>query len=146
MATATETRELWLTAYTPHIHLEGDFLPLRYTAHNCGEPVEASSKIWQHPTAQNDFSGWAAECRIDARHGEAVLTFTEFNWDVFNAKDGALPSKFDRFNCWAGFWEVTLPTFADAEAMAQFAWKRWRETGRFSAAGLERLDVDNMGN
>jgi hypothetical protein len=30
--------------------------------------------------------------------------------------------------------------------MAQFAWKRWRDTGRFSAAGLERLDVDNMGN
>ena len=140
--TITETRELWLTACPP----ESDFLPLNYTAHNCGNPVQADSEVWQHPTSQHDFSGWAAECHIDARHGEAVLTFTEFNWEVFNAKDGALPSKFNRFNCWAAFWEVTLPTFADAEAMAQFAWKRWRDTGRFSAAGLERLDVDNMGN
>jgi len=117
---------------------ESDFLQLHYVNH-CGYPEGATSNLYFHPRAVHDNIGLAAEMEIlrDPADDGFRVVLKVYSWSVAPFGDGAINS-FDRWKCYAQWWESgeTLSSFYDAEALALFTWKRWRETGRPGASGF----------
>jgi hypothetical protein len=128
---------------------ESDFLQLHYVNH-CGYPEGATTNLYLHPWAVHDNIGLAAEMEIlrDTTDDGFRVVLKVYSWAVTSFGDGAV-NAFDRYSCDAQWFESgeTLGSFYDAEALALFTWKRWRETGRPGASGLtHRDDLDSRFN
>lgn len=141
---ATDTLTLFPTAAQ-----KTDFLQLHYV-NRCGYPEGATTSLYLHPWAVHDHIGLAGEMEIlrDPTDDGFRVVLKVYSWSVAPFGDGGINS-FDRWKCDAQWWESgeTLGSFYDAEALALFTWKRWRETGRPGASGLTlRQDLDNLFN
>ena len=128
---------------------ESDFLQLHYVNH-CGYPEGATTSIYLHPWAVNDNIGLAGEMEIlrDSTDDGFRVVLKVYSWSVAPFGDGAV-SCFDRYSCDAQWYETgeTLGSFYDAEALALFTWKRWRETARPGSTGFVwRDDLDSRFN
>ena len=128
---------------------EDDFLQLHYGTES-NVPQSATSNLYQHPWSVHDHIGLAGEMEIlrDPTDDGFRVVLRVYSWSVAPFGDGGL-NAFDRWQCEAQWWETveTLVCFADAEALALFTWKRWRETGRPGASGLTlRDDLDSRFN
>lgn len=128
---------------------ESDFLQLHYV-NSCGYPEGATTSLYLHPWAVHDHIGLAGEMEIlrDPTDDGFRVVLRVYSWAVTPFGDGGL-NAFDRWKATAQWWESgeTLATFYDAEALALFTWKRWRETGRPGASGLTlRDDLDDSFN
>ena len=127
---------------------KSDFLQLHYV-NRCGYPEGATTNLYLHPWAVHDHIGLAGEMEIlrDPTDDGFRVVLRVYSWSVEPLGGGCL-TYFDRWKCQATWWESgeTLG-FADAEALALFTWKRWRETGRPGASGLTlRDDLDDRFN
>ena len=153
MTTTTTAKPFWVH---PDAAQPGDFLELSYGRTDCGQPLEASSAIYLHPWAAHDQIGLAAEVEITHLGTGLVgedsgfrLRLITYQWSVWHEHGGHL-HKFELYQgCTCQAWETAelLATYFDAEALAQFVWKRWRATGRANSAGLiHRDDLDNQLN
>lgn len=125
-----------------------DFLQFHYV-NRCGNPEGATTNLYHHPWAVHDHIGLAGEMEIlrDPTDDGFRVVLRVYSWRVAPFGDGGL-TFFDRWKCEAQWWEsVETLGFADAEALALFTWKRWRETGRAGASGLTlRDDLDSRFN
>jgi len=133
----------------PYPSQESDFLQLHY-ANQCGYPEGATTGLYLHPWAVHDHIGLAAEVEIlrDPLDDGFRVVLKVYSWAVAPFGDGGI-NCFDRWKCDAQWWQSgeTLSSFFDAEALALFSWKRWRETGRAGSSGLTLLDnLDNCFN
>ena len=117
-----------------------DHIELQY-ANSYGQPETATSGLYQHPWSQHDYMGLAAELEIMRVAGDGLLVrLSVYSWSVW--PEGASPNCFERYSgCQADLWESPeFCNFWDAEEFAQFAWRRWRDTGRPAASGMTRRD------
>tara|TARA_B100000497_G_scaffold27616_1_gene32411 strand:- start:2168 stop:2602 length:435 start_codon:yes stop_codon:yes gene_type:complete len=126
-----------------------EFLQLHYV-NNCGYPEGATTSLYLHPWAEHDHIGLAGEAEIlrDPSDDGFRVVLKVYSWAVAPFGDGSI-NCFDRCKCTAQWWESgeTLSSFYDAEALALFSWKRWRETGRAGSSGLTLRDnLDNCFN
>jgi hypothetical protein len=133
----------------PYPSQDSDFLQLHY-ANQCGYPEGATTGLYLHPWAVHDHIGLAGEMEIlrDPTDDGFRVVLKVYSWAVAPFSDGGI-NCFDRWKCDAQWWQSgeTLSSFFDAEALALFSWKRWRETGRAGSSGLTLLDnLDNCFN
>lgn len=121
------------------------FLPLEYTRHHYGKPIEAQSEVVPHCWNEQDYAYIAAEFTIEADKEELYNDYDVYHVWVKSITRSLFHETADEAVTW---WQsARFHTFDDAEAFAQFAYQRWQATGRCAAAGMEwRHDLDARRN
>jgi hypothetical protein len=137
--------ELWLHPYPAQ---SDDFLQLHYV-NQYGRPDGAATSLYLHPWAVHDCMGMAAEVEIVRESDDGYrVRVLQYLWNAWES--GASLTSFERYNgCTVTLWDSheTFGQFFDAEALALFAWSRWRATGSAGRAGLRwRDDLDSRLN
>lgn len=137
--------DVWCRPYPAQ---ESDFLQLHYE-NQYGYPEGAQSNLYRHPWSDHDNIGLAAEVEIVRAGDDGFrVRLITYSWDAM--APGCSPALFECMNgCSCTAWDTheTFGLFTDAEAFAQFAWARWRATGRGGSTGmLWRDDLDNRLN
>jgi hypothetical protein len=130
MATATAPSTTWL--------------PLEYTQHHFGQPIEAQSDIIRHAWCDHDDVDFRTEWAIEAGRDEMVNGYDVFHVWVKLTHHYTWP---DRYVTTAWYQSPQFTRFDDAEAYAQFAYQRWQATGYLSSSAMElRDDLDERRN
>jgi hypothetical protein len=113
------------------------FLPLQYTEHHYGQPIEAQSEVIRHNWCDHDDTDVRVEFTIEAGRDAMVN-----DYDVFHvwARESVHYTWPDKYETVSWFQSPRFTRFVDAEAYCQFAYQRWQATGILTASAMERRD------
>ena len=120
------------------------FLPLEYTRHHYGQPIEAQSDMIRHTWCDHDDTDIRAEFSIEYGFEDTINDPDTFYVWVKLEIGYHWP---ERYVTTAWYQSPRFARFTDAEAYAQFAHTRWQATGYLSSAAMElRDDLDDRRN
>lgn len=120
------------------------FLPLEYTRHHYGQPIEAQSEPIRHTWCDHDDTDIRAEFSIEYGFEDTINDPDTFYVWVKLETGYHWP---ERYVTTSWHQSPRFARFADAEAYAQFAHTRWQATGHLSSAAMElRDDLDDRRN
>jgi hypothetical protein len=130
MTTATAPSKTWL--------------PLEYTRHHFGQPIEAQSDVVRHAWCDHDDIDMRAEFTIEYGFEDTVNDPDTFHVWAKITHHYIWP---ERYVTTAWYQSPRFTRFDDAEAYCQFAYGRWQATGYLSSAAMElRDDLDDRRN
>jgi hypothetical protein len=120
------------------------WLPLEYTQHHFGQPIEAQSDIVRHAWCDHDDVDFRAEWSIEHGYEDTVNDPDTFHVWVKITHHYIWPDRYVTTN-W--YQSPRFSRFDDAEAYCQFAYQRWQATGYLYSAAMElRDDLDERRN
>ncbi|NDC89040.1 MAG: hypothetical protein EB075_09595 [Bacteroidetes bacterium] len=120
------------------------FLPLEFTKHHYGQPIEAQSEPIRHSWCDHDDTDVRAEFTIEYGFEDTINDPDTFHVWVKLEHHYTWP---ERYSTIAWYQSPRFARFADAEAYAQFAYQRWQDTSYLSSAAMElRDDLDEKRN